>query len=45
MIIVGKIGRILRREERSGNQEDAPLAEPAPQQPEPAAPERESVPA
>jgi hypothetical protein len=38
------IGRIIRREERIGKPEDAPLAEPAPQ-PEPAVPDRESVPA
>jgi hypothetical protein len=44
VIIVGDIGRTLTREERSGKPEDAPLAEPAPQ-PEPAAPEREPVPA
>ena len=44
MIIIGDIGRVIKREERSGNPEDAPLAEPAPQ-PEPAAPEREAVPA
>jgi hypothetical protein len=45
VIIVGDIGRILKREEHSGNPEDAPVLVPDPSQPDHVIPEPEAVPA